>query len=312
MPAFIRQSTLTAVLALVAALLGVAFIAVDVPRATAPDALASAAATPATDPVVQATTPPGELVASQASSATPSAPAATAATAPAPPAPTPVAPPAAPTGTVAPKRGGVSCAEPHRIVQILADRSIHATPAGEAVATMPAASKYLGQSTTAWVQATTPDGRWGKVAIPWAKPVKQSGWIRMDGLRGGSTQTMLVADLSDRRLRAYRGCAELFSVSTAIGRPGSPSPTGRFWVSDRIAVPVAQQASFGTYAFGLSTVQPNLPAGWTGGDQMAIHGTGAPGSIGEAASAGCLRISEPALARLRPLLRAGTPVVIQA
>jgi lipoprotein-anchoring transpeptidase ErfK/SrfK len=123
---------------------------------------------------------------------------------------------------------------------------------------------------------------------------------------------MVVADLSERKVRVYRGCRQLFAVRSAIGRAGSPSPKGRFWVTDRVAVPGSQRASFGSYAFGLSTVQPNLPHGWTGGDQMAIHGTGAPGSIGQAASAGCLRVSEDALARLKPLLRAGTPVVIQA
>jgi lipoprotein-anchoring transpeptidase ErfK/SrfK len=104
----------------------------------------------------------------------------------------------------------------------------------------------------------------------------------------------------------------MLRVRSAVGREGSPSPTGRFWVTDRVAVPSSQRASFGTFAFGLSTVQPNLPAGWSGGDQMAIHGTGAPGSIGQAASAGCLRVNEDALRRLKPYLMLGTPVVIQA
>ena len=156
------------------------------------------------------------------------------------------------------------------------------------------------------------DGRWGRVTVPWTKPVGRAGWIRIDLMTGRTTTTMLVADLSERRVHAYRGCHELFSVRSAIGRPGSPSPKGRFWVTDRVRVPGAQRASFGSFAFGLSTVQPNLPAGWSGGDQMAIHGTGAPGSIGQAASAGCLRVSEDALARLEPLLRSGTPVVIRA
>jgi lipoprotein-anchoring transpeptidase ErfK/SrfK len=164
----------------------------------------------------------------------------------------------------------------------------------------------------AWVQAVSPDGQWGRVTLPWSKPVGRGGWIRLAGLKGRTTSLMVVADLSDRVVRVYRGCRELFRVRSAIGRPGSPSPRGRFWVTDRVAVPAGQQGSFGSYAFGLSTVQPNLPAGWTGGDQMAIHGTGAPGSIGEAASAGCLRVSEDALARLRPLLRPGTPVIITA
>ena len=67
---------------------------------------------------------------------------------------------------------------------------------------------------------------------------------------------------------------------------------------------------FGWYAFGLSGHQPNLPAGWSGGDQLAIHGTNNPSSIGTAASAGCLRVSATALGTLKRFLRLGTPVVV--
>jgi lipoprotein-anchoring transpeptidase ErfK/SrfK len=66
----------------------------------------------------------------------------------------------------------------------------------------------------------------------------------------------------------------------------------------------------GTFAFGISGIQPNLPPGWGGGDQLAIHGTNDASSIGRSASAGCLRVSEATLARLRRVLRLGTPVVI--
>jgi hypothetical protein len=214
---------------------------------------------------------------------------------------------AAPT----PRRGGVSCAQAHRVVQVDRDVAVHAGPDGPRIGTLPARSVYLGQQTFAWVQAVTADGRWGRVTVPWSKPVARTGWIALDGLQVTRTPTMVVADLSERRLTVYRNCRAVLQVATAIGRPGSPSPTGRFWVTDRVEVPGAQRASFGSFAFGMSTVQPRLPRGWTGGDQMAIHGTGAPGSIGEAASAGCLRVSEDALRQLKPLLRLGTPIVIQ-
>jgi lipoprotein-anchoring transpeptidase ErfK/SrfK len=67
----------------------------------------------------------------------------------------------------------------------------------------------------------------------------------------------------------------------------------------------------GSFAFGISGIQPRLPAGWNGGDQLAIHGTNAPWTIGTSASAGCIRVSEAALDRLLPLLLQGTPVLIR-
>jgi lipoprotein-anchoring transpeptidase ErfK/SrfK len=293
------------VLVLLAIGLGIAIIQVDTTRRAniVPAANAAASEGASAQPAAGAAQP-GTLVADAgvAPAAAPAAPA----TDTTPAAPQPVATP------VARQRGGVTCETPHRTVQVSRDTIIRARPNGRRVGKLPASSVYLGQSMTAWVQAVSADGRWGKVTLPWTKPVARTGWIRLDGLAGRTTTTMVVADLSERRVHVYRGCRELFSVRSAIGRPGSPSPRGRFWVTDRVPVPGAQQASFGSYAFGLSTVQPNLPAGWTGGDQMAIHGTGAPGSIGEAASAGCLRVSEDALRRLKPLLRSGTPVIIKA
>jgi lipoprotein-anchoring transpeptidase ErfK/SrfK len=58
------------------------------------------------------------------------------------------------------------------------------------------------------------------------------------------------------------------------------------------------------------TIQPHLPAGWSGGDQLAIHGTSEPWTIGKNASAGCVHVSEKALHELEPILRLGTPVII--
>src|SRR5436190_19302869 len=95
-----------------------------------------------------------------------------------------------------------------------------------------------------------------------------------------------------------------------IGAASTPSPVGRFSIADLVAAGDLS-GPFGWYAFGLSGHQPNLPPGWGGGDQLAIHGTNNPASIGTAASAGCLRVSATALGTLKRYLRLGTPVVIQ-
>ena len=49
---------------------------------------------------------------------------------------------------------------------------------------------------------------------------------------------------------------------------------------------------------------------WTGGDQIAIHGTNEPASIGRAASLGCLRVGSRGLRVLERMVPLGTPVVI--
>jgi lipoprotein-anchoring transpeptidase ErfK/SrfK len=95
----------------------------------------------------------------------------------------------------------------------------------------------------------------------------------------------------------------------ATGASYSPTPPGEYFVTDRI--PFSPGSALGSFAFGISGIQPRLPAGWTGGNQLAIHGTNDLSSIGTSASAGCVRVSERALARLKPLLQLGTPVVIE-
>jgi lipoprotein-anchoring transpeptidase ErfK/SrfK len=102
----------------------------------------------------------------------------------------------------------------------------------------------------------------------------------------------------------------LFRAPAATGAPSSPTPVGQYFVTDRVSFPAGSY--LGSFAFGISGIQPWLPAGWSGGNQLAIHGTNNPSSIGRSASAGCVRVSESTLDRLLPLLRYGTPVIVRA
>jgi lipoprotein-anchoring transpeptidase ErfK/SrfK len=127
------------------------------------------------------------------------------------------------------------------------------------------------------------------------------------GLARHTTNVQVRVDLSEHRITVEKAGRVLFGMPAATGAAGSPTPTGEYFVTDRI--PFAG-GSLGTFAFGISGIQPNLPTGWSGGNQLAIHGTNAPSSIGRSASAGCLRVSERSLDRLMPLLQLGTPVLV--
>jgi lipoprotein-anchoring transpeptidase ErfK/SrfK len=96
----------------------------------------------------------------------------------------------------------------------------------------------------------------------------------------------------------------------AVGRPGSETPTGRFAVTDKL-----RGAGYGPYygccILALNAHQPKLPAGWQGGNRIAIHGTNSPGTIGSPASAGCLRAADSDLEVLMRRVPLGTPVFIR-
>ena len=184
---------------------------------------------------------------------------------------------------------------------------VHARPNGRVIARL-SGSTPLGTPTWLWVTATTPSGRWGRVVLP-IRPNGLTGWIDLRGLAMRHTATWIRASLGERTIWLMHGRTPIATYPAAIGAPDTSTPVGRFSVTDR--VPTGDPSGpFGWYAFGLSGHQPNLPPSWAGGDQLAIHGTNDPASIGRPASHGCLRVSASALTRLRQALALGTPVVI--
>jgi hypothetical protein len=174
------------------------------------------------------------------------------------------------------------------------------------VGVVPGGSKYYGFPIVAWVEERSPDGRWGRVELPYVWP-RREGWIRLAGLDVRTTRVRVEVDLSRHLVMVTKLGEVLFRGPGATGAPASPTPVGDYFVTDRVAF---SGGALGTFAFGISGIQPRLPAGWSGGNQLAIHGTNQPWSIGTSASAGCVRVSEAMLAKLKPLLAYGTPVVI--
>jgi len=197
----------------------------------------------------------------------------------------------------------------HLLVRVPSAMTVRAWPSSSArpVGTLPSSSKYYHVGLTAWLETTAKHGRWGQVEIPYSWP-RRSGWIPLRGLRHSRTHAEVQIDLSRHWVTAMKFGKTLFGARGATGSPSSPTPPGHYFVTDRI--PFSVGGPLGSFAFGISGIQPHLPAGWSGGNQLAIHGTSDPSSIGRSASAGCIRVSERTLHRLLPLLKLGTPIVI--
>ena len=174
------------------------------------------------------------------------------------------------------------------------------------VGVVPAGSKYYGIPIVAWVEEVSANGRWGRVELPYTWP-RREGWIRLRGLHREKTRVRVEVDLSTHTVIVRKAGKVLFRAPGATGAPSTPTPVGQYFVTDRVPF---SGGSYGTFAFGISGIQPRLPAGWSGGNQLAIHGTNSPSSIGQSASAGCIRVSESTLDRLIPLLVYGTPVIV--
>jgi len=137
-------------------------------------------------------------------------------------------------------------------------------------------------------------------------------WVdaKSRALRYARTRFELDVDLSSRSLIVRRNGTAVRRLSIGVGRAGSPTPTGTFAVTDKLNGG-AYSAAYGCCILALSATQPNLPAGWSGGNRIAIHGTLSTSDFGRAVSAGCVHASDSDLRYLMRTLPLGTPVVIR-
>lgn len=119
-------------------------------------------------------------------------------------------------------------------------------------------------------------------------------------------QRLIVVSLEDRKLALVENGQVKKVYSVAVGKPSTPSPEGAFTIERRVANP--------TYYHDGRTVLPgpHNPVGtrWMGLSVhgYGIHGTNEPGSIGKAASHGCIRMAKADLEELFELVAVGDRV----
>jgi lipoprotein-anchoring transpeptidase ErfK/SrfK len=132
-------------------------------------------------------------------------------------------------------------------------------------------------------------GRWLRV-LATELPNGRHGWIPLGAARLVANPWRITADTSSRTVSVYRRDRLVRRFSVAVGAPSTPTPSGRFAVTDKINMDGS--AAYGCCALALSGHQTRIASGWSGGDRLAIHGTRLVGTIGTAASHGCLRAND--------------------
>jgi lipoprotein-anchoring transpeptidase ErfK/SrfK len=147
------------------------------------------------------------------------------------------------------------------------------------------------------------------VQVP-RRPNGVTGWVPAAQVDVETVRTRILVDLSERRVTLFREGKRVLTATAAIGSPATPTPTGSFYVNQRL-IPHDKNGPFGPGAVGISAFS-NVLTGWTQGGPIAIHGTNAPWSIGEAVSNGCIRLPNKVLKRVFDEALSGTPVVIRS
>jgi hypothetical protein len=156
---------------------------------------------------------------------------------------------------------------------------------------------------------TGADGRdWLKVRLP-MRPNGRSGWVPRRALgRLHVVRTYLRVDKHRLRATLYKRGKRIWRAPVGIGKPGTETPSGRFWIRERLHVP-SRGSLYGPLAFG--TAAYSKLSEWPGGGVVGIHGTNEPGLIPGRPSHGCIRVRNHAILRLGKLMPIGTPVLIR-
>ena len=151
-----------------------------------------------------------------------------------------------------------------------------------------------------WLGVISPQAGNGRVA-----------WIAQRATSLSRVSWELKVSLSARRLTVLNHGKVVERYTVAIGTPDAPTPTGRFAVTDRL-VTDDPGGPYGCCILALSANAPHAIQGWTGGTRIAIHSTPETGTIGEAASHGCIRLTLPEGRWLLGHIPLGTPTLISA
>jgi lipoprotein-anchoring transpeptidase ErfK/SrfK len=149
---------------------------------------------------------------------------------------------------------------------------------------------------------------WVRVRVP-GLPEDVQGWMPRAAL-GGYTpvHTRLAVDLRELTATLWREGRRVFRARVATGAPATPTPTGDFYVRNRLHK--YRSPFYGPVAFGTSARSAEA-SDWPAGGFVGLHGTNRPDLIPGRVSAGCIRMANRDILRLARLMPVGTPVSVR-
>lgn len=191
------------------------------------------------------------------------------------------------------------------VVAAPAGVAVYDRPGGRQIRTLPGRTQLGAVQTMLTVGSS---GQWWHVALP-VRPNDATGWVRKADVHAGVIDARIEVDRAAHRLTLLAGGRTVRTFPVAVGTQATPTPAGRFYVTDNLATGNPGGA-YGPYALGLSGHSDVLLTFGSGDGVLGIHGTDEDGSVGHDASHGCIRLHNADITALRALTPLGTPVVI--
>ncbi len=201
------------------------------------------------------------------------------------------------------------------LVILLTAHGAHRAPdAGSSQVALVAARRPItGEQTTLPVlsRSTGPGGiPWLQVRLP-GRPDGSTGWIVQQHTRPLVTPWRILVNLAARQVKVYRDGHVVRTFQAVVGKPSTPTPTGQFFVEETVQMQAGEPG--GPSALALSARSNVLQEFEGGPGQIAIHGrNNLGGTLGTAASHGCIRLATASIAWLVTRIGPGVPVTIDA
>ncbi len=110
---------------------------------------------------------------------------------------------------------------------------------------------------------------WVKVRIP-VRPNGRTGWVKRDALGAFHlTHLLVVVDRQRLQILLYRSGRLVWSAPVAVGKPSTPTPPGRFWITERFKI---ENPSSGYWPYAFGTSDYSTLTDWPEGGVVGLHG----------------------------------------
>ena len=206
-----------------------------------------------------------------------------------------------------------SVAPSQQLAVLQATQVAHAGPSDKSARVMlvPARRPITGEKTVLPVMGreTGADGsRWLHVRLP-GRPNGHTGWVEQRGTIASTTGWHIVVHTSTFEVSAYDKGHLVQSFPAIVGKPSTPTPHGQFFIEENIQLgPTGIGAP---YALALSARSAVFQEFDGGPGQIALHGLlNIGGTLGTAASHGCVRLGNTAISWLAAHTGPGVPVTV--
>jgi lipoprotein-anchoring transpeptidase ErfK/SrfK len=148
---------------------------------------------------------------------------------------------------------------------------------------------------------------WLRVQVS-SRPNEMTAWVRSSDVRIRTVPNCIKVEVGARRATVFQGDTPLLTTTVAVGTSATPTPTGSFFVDG--IVRLSGGGAYGAGQVSVAGFSDVLQEFGGGNGQIALHGTNAPGLLGQAVSNGCIRFADDMILQVMDLAPTGTPVEI--